>query len=191
MQVAFGEKWFDIFGTFGNQRVREKRCHWASGSPLRNGQLGQNCHLRQRLSTHWGREEMVAISQATFSNAFAWKCVPKGPIDNITALVQTMAWSRPGDKPISEPNMLQFTDACMRHLASMSNTLKDLHKRTPYCRRLFYMYFDTGDNHVSVRTSSKPVPKRPNWNKSALVLAMAGSLIGDRTFPETAWQEYN
>ena len=23
MQVAFGEKWFDIFGTFGNQRVRE------------------------------------------------------------------------------------------------------------------------------------------------------------------------
>ena len=86
MQVAFGEKWFDIFGTFGNQRVREKRCHWASGSSLRNGQLGQNYHLRQRLSTHWGREEMVAISQATFSNAFAWKCVPKGPIYNITAL---------------------------------------------------------------------------------------------------------
>ena len=156
-----------------------------------NGQLGQNCHLRQRLLTHWGREKMVAISQATFLNAFAWKCVPKGPIDNIPALVQTMAWSRPGNKPISEPNMLLFTDACMRHLASMSNTLKDLHKRTPSCRRLFYMYFHTGDIHVSVRILSKPVPKRPNWNKSALVLAMAGSLTGDRTFPETAWQEYN
>ena len=27
------------------------------------------------------------------------KFVPKGPIPNIPALVQTMAWRRPGDKP--------------------------------------------------------------------------------------------
>ena len=30
------------------------------------------------------------------------KCVPKGPINNIPALVQIMAWRRPGDKPSSE-----------------------------------------------------------------------------------------
>ena len=29
--------------------------------------------------------------------------VPKGPINNILALVQIMAWRRPGDKPLSEP----------------------------------------------------------------------------------------
>ena len=29
--------------------------------------------------------------------------VPKGPINNIPALVQIMAWRRPGDKPLSEP----------------------------------------------------------------------------------------
>ena len=31
------------------------------------------------------------------------KFVPKGPINNIPALVQIMAWRRPGDKPLSEP----------------------------------------------------------------------------------------
>ena len=28
---------------------------------------------------------------------------PKGPINNFQALVQIMAYSRPGDKPLSEP----------------------------------------------------------------------------------------
>ena len=34
------------------------------------------------------------------------KFVPKGPMDNILALVQIMAWRRPGDKPLSEPMMV-------------------------------------------------------------------------------------
>ena len=33
------------------------------------------------------------------------KFVPKGQINNIPALVQIMAWCRPGDKPLSEPRM--------------------------------------------------------------------------------------
>ena len=33
------------------------------------------------------------------------KFVPKGLINNIPALVQIMAWRRPGDKPLSEPMM--------------------------------------------------------------------------------------
>ena len=48
------------------------------------------------------------------------KFVPKGLIDNIPALVQMMAWRRPGDKPLSEPMMGLLTDAYMRHSASMS-----------------------------------------------------------------------
>ena len=46
------------------------------------------------------------------------KFVPKGPINNIAALFQIMAWRRPGDKPLSEPRMVQFIDASMRHSAS-------------------------------------------------------------------------
>ena len=37
------------------------------------------------------------------------KFVPKGPINNILALVQIMAWRRPGDKPLSEPMMVRLT----------------------------------------------------------------------------------
>ena len=48
------------------------------------------------------------------------KFIPKGPINNIPALVQIMAWRQPGDKPLSEPMMTYFTDAYMHHLTSMS-----------------------------------------------------------------------
>ena len=48
------------------------------------------------------------------------KFVPKGLINNIPALVQIMAWSHPSDKPLFETMMLQFTDAYMRHSASIS-----------------------------------------------------------------------
>ena len=43
------------------------------------------------------------------------KFVPKGPINNIPALVQIMAWRRSGNKPLSEPMMVS-----LRHSASMS-----------------------------------------------------------------------
>ena len=36
------------------------------------------------------------------------KVVPKGPINNIPALVQIMAWRRPGDKPLSGPMMVRL-----------------------------------------------------------------------------------
>ena len=36
------------------------------------------------------------------------KFVPKGPINNITALVQIKTWRRPGDKPLSEPMMVRL-----------------------------------------------------------------------------------
>ena len=50
-----------------------------------------------------------------FLNEHVWisievslKFVPKGPINNIPALVQIMAWRRPGDKPLSEPMMVSL-----------------------------------------------------------------------------------
>ena len=73
-----------------------------------------------RICTHWGRYKMAAIFQTTFSNEFSWmkmyeyrlqislKFVPQGPINNIPALVQIMAWRRPGDKPLSGPMMVRL-----------------------------------------------------------------------------------
>ena len=74
---------------------------------------------------------MAAVSQTTLSNAFfmnenirisieiSLKFVPKGPINNNPALVQIIAWRRPGDKPLSEPVMVSLPTH-MRHSASMS-----------------------------------------------------------------------
>ena len=79
-------------------------------------------------STHWGRDKMAAISQATFPNSFScleivvfwfkfhWNLVP---IDNKWLFVLVMAWRRTGDKPLSEPMIVLFADAYMRHLSSM------------------------------------------------------------------------
>ena len=45
---------------------------------------------------------------------FSLTFVPKGPINNIPALVQIMAWCRPGDKPLSESVMVSLlTHICV------------------------------------------------------------------------------
>ena len=44
----------------------------------------------------------------------ALKFVPKGPINNIPAIIQIMAWRRPGDKSLSEPMMVSLlTHICV------------------------------------------------------------------------------
>ena len=45
---------------------------------------------------------------------FSLSIIPDGPINNIPALVQIMAWRRLGDKPLSEPMMvLLLTHICV------------------------------------------------------------------------------
>ena len=55
------------------------------------------------------------IFKGIFLNENVWisieislKCVPKGPINNIPALVQIMAGHQPGDKPLSELIMVSL-----------------------------------------------------------------------------------
>ena len=53
------------------------------------------------------------------------KFVPKGPINNIPALVQIMAWHRPGDKSLSEPMMVSLpTHICVTRPQWVNATLK-------------------------------------------------------------------
>ena len=48
------------------------------------------------------------IENVKISIKISLKFVPKDPINNIPALVQIMAWRRPGDKPLSEPKMVSL-----------------------------------------------------------------------------------
>ena len=61
-----------------------------------------------------GRYFADSVLKCIFLNENVWillkipqKFVPRGPINIIPALVQIMAWRRPGDKPLSQP-MLVF-----------------------------------------------------------------------------------
>ena len=66
-------------------------------------------------------EDWDDIFKCIFFNENVWisitismKFAPKGPINDIPALVQIMAWRRPGDKPLSEPMMVSLlTHLCV------------------------------------------------------------------------------
>ena len=68
-----------------------------------------------------GRHFGDDIFRRVFLNVNIWipikislKFVPNGSINNIPALVQIMAWSRPGDKTLSEPMMVNLpTHICV------------------------------------------------------------------------------
>ena len=74
------------------------------------------------LGPRWNEQHFADdISKRIFFNENVWisitispKFVPKGPINNIPALGQIMAWHRPGDKPLSEPMMVSLpTHICV------------------------------------------------------------------------------
>ena len=64
---------------------------------------------------------MAPILQMPVSKGFfisirvSLKFVFECPTDNITALVQVMAWSRTGNKPLAEPKLIQLTDTYTGH----------------------------------------------------------------------------
>ena len=65
------------------------------------------------------------------SNKISLKFVPKGPINNIPALVQIMAWRRPGNKPLSELMLVSLlTHICVTRPQWVNKTLhhKSFHK---------------------------------------------------------------
>ena len=72
---------------------------------------------------------MAAISQTIFSNdenvwisiEISLKNVPEGPINNIPALVQIMAWRWPGNKPLSETMMVSFGLNELYHIQHINN----------------------------------------------------------------------
>ena len=66
------------------------------------------------------------------------KSAPKGSINDIPALVQIMAWRRPGGKPLSEPMMISLLKH-MRHSASMSISVSN-HRKTTHYSTLLALY---------------------------------------------------
>ena len=82
---------------------------------------------------------------ARISIKISLKFVPKGLINNIPALVQIMAWRRPGDKPLSEPMMVNLlTHICVTRPQCVKTVVRHLlciklvHKpKLTYCVKIY------------------------------------------------------
>ena len=72
------------------------------------------------------------------------KFVPKVRINNIPALVQIMAWRRPGDKPLSEPMLVRLpTHICV----TRPQWVKHIFISFQQCIYM-YMVFFIGENEI-------------------------------------------
>ena len=90
--------------------------------------------------THCGQDKMAAIFsdsifKCIFLNENVWipikislKFVLKGPVNNIPALVQIMAWRRPGDGPLYEPLMVSsLTHICVTQPQWVKPSIQGIH----------------------------------------------------------------
>ena len=98
-------------------------CHFNTLWPRLNG-----CHLPDDIFECIYLNENVRILIK-----ISLKFVPEGPISNIPALVQIMAWRRPGGKPLSEAMMVTLlTHICVtRHRWVNTAYSKELKKDVP------------------------------------------------------------
>ena len=97
-----------------------------------------NTHLNT-LRPRWNEQHFADdIFKRIFCNENVWisikislKFVTKGPINDIPALVQMMAWRRSGNKPLSKPMMVSLpTHIC----ATRSQWVNDLlYCKTKFC----------------------------------------------------------
>ena len=100
-----------------------------------------------------GRHFPGDIFKCIFSTENIWisieislKFVPNGPINNIPALVQIMAWHRPGDKPLSEPMVVRLpTHICVTRPQWVKISL-DSYTLTILTRRPYYNISSTVTN---------------------------------------------
>ena len=100
---------FTLLISLAHNYTYYERFYWYFSHKLWTGHTSINT-LRPRQN---GRHFPDDIFKWIFLNENVWisvkislKYVPKGPINNIPALVQIMAWRRSGDKPLSEPMMV-------------------------------------------------------------------------------------
>ena len=115
---------------------------------------------------------MAAILQTIYlnENTCIWisikislKFVPKCPINNIPALVQVMAWRRPGDKPSSEPMMASLLTHICSSRSQWVNMKMSYHYRKSHCGdkltiRLSYLH--NGISYTG-KTASLPILDQP------------------------------
>ena len=93
-------------------------CVWSAAMGLTRQDRGVLNTLRPRLNRRPFADDIFKCiflnENVLISIKISLKFIPKGPINNIPALVQVMAWRRPGDKPLTEPMVVRLlTHICV------------------------------------------------------------------------------
>ena len=109
----------------------------------------------------------------------------KVPVNNISALVQIMAWCWPGDKPLSEPMMDSLLTHVLPHISVTQpqwvNTIGPRQDCQHFADILKYIFFKE-EVWVSVEISLKFFHKGPIANNPAQILIRAWCQTGDKPF---------
>ena len=103
------------------------------------------------LLTHWGRDKMATIFQTMFLNEFSWMKMYVFWLnfhwnllarDQLTStMVHIMAWRRPGNKPLSEPMMVNLlTDIWVTRPQWAKETLVKLESKFYIQKKVFIVW---------------------------------------------------
>ena len=101
------------------------------------------------------------------------KFVPKGPINNIPALVHIMAWRRPGDEPLSEPMLVSLTTHICVTRPQWVNSLAPGRCGSNFRSTLFKLIIQNSGYGTYCYIALKWMPRNHTNKKSMLVQVMA------------------
>ena len=128
--------------------------HWYQGLTIYVSQTAHD-HAVCCSNTLRPRQNGHRVADNTFERMFvnknvrilikiSLKFVPKGPINNIPALIQIMAWHRLGDKPLSEPMIVRLpTHICVTRPQWVNRALN----------KTYLILFGNGASEISMVTS--------------------------------------
>ena len=136
-----------------------------------------------------GRHFADDIFKCIFLNENVWisikislKFVPKVPINNIPSLVLIMAWRRPGDKPLSEPMVVNLqTHICVTR-PQWDNTLRPRQNGRHFADYIFKHIIWNENVWISINFHWSP--NGPINNIPSLVQIMAWCRLGDKPLSE-------
>ena len=101
--------------------------------------------------TYWGRDKLLPLHRHLQMHLNVWislkislKFVAKSQINNILALIQIMAWRRPGDNPLSETMM----DSLLTHICITWPQWVNKSYNTSQCHIPYYPY----EMHYEIKT---------------------------------------
>ena len=136
-------------------------------------------------STHWDPDNMAIILQTIiykcifpnemfeFLLRFSQNSVRKSPINNTPALVQIMAWHRSGDKPLSEPMVVDsLTHVCVTRpqcvktvamlVLRLQNERPRAHKSMLKASQSISSHWSCFFRHISLSAPTGSLPHKPN-----------------------------